>query len=109
MDWYSAATTVAASGVVGRIIDFLLGRAGQERVKDWLAAWWIRFDDVRVGNFGRKEAQFAVQVLDQMVGSYAISPRRLLFTFTTSLTVAALTLWMGAGWWGGGGWLDWPS
>jgi hypothetical protein len=32
-------------GGLGALIDFLIGKAGQERAKDFLLKWWVRFDD----------------------------------------------------------------
>ena len=58
--WAEALATVAASGGVGAFIDFWIGRAGQQRVRGWLETWWLRFSYVRLSNFGREEALFAV-------------------------------------------------
>src|SRR5215467_14482097 len=43
-----------SAGGLGRFIDFLIGKAGQEQARDWLLKWWIRFDDVHWKNFGRE-------------------------------------------------------
>jgi hypothetical protein len=32
-------------GGLGALIDFLIGKTGQERAKDFLLRWWVRFDD----------------------------------------------------------------
>jgi hypothetical protein len=40
---------------LGTFIDFLIGKTGQERAKDFLLRWWVRFDDVGWRNFGREE------------------------------------------------------
>lgn len=71
---------------LGVFIDFLLGRAGQARTRRLLEEWWIRFDDVRWGNFGKEEASFAVGVLDKFCGRRLFGFRRWLFAsvFVTS-------------------------
>jgi hypothetical protein len=53
---------------LGVLTDFLLGRAGQKRVKGWLETWWIKFDDVHRNNFGREEALYAVHLIDHYFG-----------------------------------------
>jgi hypothetical protein len=68
--------TIAVFSAFGRVIDFLIGRVGQERAKGFLETWWIKFDDVRWNNFGRKEALFAVTLLDRWFGRRFVSPRR---------------------------------
>jgi hypothetical protein len=60
--------TIAVFSVFGGFIDFLIGRVGPERAKGFLETWWIKFDDVRCNNFGRKEALFAVNLLDRWFG-----------------------------------------
>jgi hypothetical protein len=62
---------------LGAIIDFLLGRAGQQRARSWLETWWIRFDDVRLNNFGQKEALYAIEMIDRWCGRRFLSLRRL--------------------------------
>jgi hypothetical protein len=42
-------------GGLGAFIDFLIGKAGQEKAKDFVLRWWVRFDDVRWKNFGREK------------------------------------------------------
>ena len=55
-------------GGLGGLIDFLIGKAGQEKAKDLLLKWWVRFDDVHWRNFGREEGIFAGQLIDQWFG-----------------------------------------
>jgi hypothetical protein len=55
-------------GGLGAFIDFLIGKTGQERAKDFLLRWWVRFDDVHWKNFGREEALFAAQVIQNRFG-----------------------------------------
>jgi hypothetical protein len=63
---------------MGRFIDFLIGKAGQEKAKDFLFRWWIRFDDVRWKNFGREEGLFAARVIQQWFGKRIFGVRRIL-------------------------------
>src|SRR6266704_3145993 len=78
----------------GIVVDFLIGRSGQERVRNFLVAWWIRFDDVKWNNFTRKEAEFSVQSLDQLWGNNFLSIKRLRFIsvlFTVTFFAGYLT------------------
>ena len=42
---------IVVVGGLGAFIDFLIGRTGQQKAKDFLLKWWVRFDDVRWKNF----------------------------------------------------------
>jgi hypothetical protein len=72
-------------GGLGAFIDFLIGKAGQERAKDFLLRWWVRFDDVRWRNFGREEGLFAGRVIERWFGRRIWSVRR--FTSASILIV----------------------
>jgi hypothetical protein len=72
---------IVAIGLLGGVIDFLIGRAGQEKAKNFLFKWWVRFDDVRWRNFGREEGLFAGQLLDKWFGRKIWSSRRILSSF----------------------------
>jgi len=89
--WGNALAVVAACGV-GAFIDFYIGESGQQRVRDWLQAWWVRFSDVRWGNLGREEAVFAVKAMDRLFGRRLFSVKRvilaaLLTTFILSILI----------------------
>jgi hypothetical protein len=75
-----ALTTVAACGGAGAFFDFWLGRAGDRRLRSWMETWWLRMSYVRIGNFGREEALFAVAVMDRIFGPSLWSRRRLIST-----------------------------
>jgi len=47
---------VGGFAAVGAAIDFLLRKGEKERLNDWLIRWWVRFEDVKWTNFGRKDA-----------------------------------------------------
>ena len=59
---------LSAIVLIGRLealIDFLIGKTGQTRARDFLLRWWVRFDDVRWRNFGTEEGRFATQKLER--------------------------------------------
>jgi len=64
-------------GGLGALVDFLIGKAGQEKARDLLLKWWVRFDDVRWSNFGREEGLFAGHLIEKWFGRRAWSCRRL--------------------------------
>jgi hypothetical protein len=68
---------VVVSGGLGGLIDFLIGKAGREKAKDFLLKWWLRFDDVRWNNFGREEGLFAKHIIERWFGRHLWSYRRL--------------------------------
>jgi hypothetical protein len=59
---------IATFGGVGAFIDFLIGRTGQEKVKNLLFEWWVRFDDIQWKNFGKEEGLFAVKCIERWFG-----------------------------------------
>src|SRR5262245_57584214 len=59
---------ILTCAAVGRLIDLLIGKSGQVRVREFLEGWWYKFDDVRWNNFGRKEALFTVDLLHRWFG-----------------------------------------
>jgi hypothetical protein len=73
---------IALFGGLGAFIDFLIGRAGQDRARLFLETWWIKFDDVRWNNFGRKEALLAISLIDKLCGARFFSIRRLFFVLS---------------------------
>jgi hypothetical protein len=65
-------------GGLGGFIDFLIGKAGQARAKDFLSEWWIRFDDVHWRNFGRMEGLLAAQLIERWFGGKMWGLRRIM-------------------------------
>ena len=59
---------VALVGGLGAFIDFLIGKTGQARAKDFLLKWWVRFDDVHWKNFGKEEGLFAGRLIGEWFG-----------------------------------------
>jgi hypothetical protein len=44
---------IVAGGSMGGFIDFLIGKPGQEKVRNSLLEWWVKFEDVDWQNFAR--------------------------------------------------------
>ena len=63
-------------GGLGAFIDFLIGKAGQEKARDCLLKWWVRFDHVHWKSFGREEGLFPGQLIQQLLGRRIWSMRR---------------------------------
>jgi hypothetical protein len=88
---------VAIGGLtaIGGFIDFILRKSEQKRLKDWMINWWIRFADVRWANFGQKEAQQTVEIIDHLAGDRLFSLKRLRFAALTSLgCLAFVACWL---------------
>jgi hypothetical protein len=64
-------------GSCGGFIDFLIGKTGQEGCRNWLLKWWVKFDDIRWNNFGRKEGMFAARLISRLFGERIWSRRRI--------------------------------
>jgi hypothetical protein len=71
---------IIIAGGLGKVIDFLIGKAGQEKASYFLLKWWDRFDDVRWNNFGREEGLFAGQLIEKICGRRLWSLRRKPYT-----------------------------
>ena len=69
---------VVLVGGLGAFVDFLIGRTGQERAKDFLLRWWVRFDDVRWKSFGKEEGLFAAHLIGKWFGQRIWSFRRVI-------------------------------
>ena len=74
---------------VGGVIDFLLSKAQQAKLKAWLENWWLRFSYVNWRNFGRREAEAAVAMLDRWAGPRLWSWKRWRFSILVCLWVRA--------------------
>jgi len=90
--WTNILTTIAASGVIGGYIDFWLGKKGAKRVRELLEDWWLRLGYVRLGNFGREETLFAVNVMDFLFGRSLFSKRRLVSCGAVALACVVLLI-----------------
>jgi hypothetical protein len=81
---------ITAFGGLGALVDFIIGRAGQDRVRGLLETWWIKFDDVHWHNFGREEAHTAVAVMDRVFGANLLSLRRVVPLFAIHIILIVL-------------------
>jgi hypothetical protein len=68
-------------GGLGAFIDFLIGKTGQAKAKDFLLKWWVRFDDVHWRNFGKEEGLFAGYLIEKWFGRKIWSRRRFASAF----------------------------
>jgi hypothetical protein len=85
--FFFAMTTL---GVLGALIDFIIGKPGQRRLRDELTNWWAVLSDVRWHNFGKKEAAAAIKVLDSVVGAHLFSWKRLQASLIIVLIAAVI-------------------
>jgi hypothetical protein len=60
----------------------LIGKTGQEKAKDFLLKWWVRFDDVRWKNFGREEGLFSALLIERWFGKRIWGIRRITSAIT---------------------------
>jgi hypothetical protein len=91
MDRYIAAlSAIGGLAAVGGFIDFMISRREQERLRDWMTNWWVRFEDVKWSNFGRKESEQALAMLDRLAGARLWSIKRWKFVGITSLGLMLL-------------------
>src|SRR4051794_22840454 len=74
----------------GGTIDFFIGKAGEQRAKDFLLKWWVRFEDVQWDNFARYDARFASSVLSICFGRRVFSIKRLLIALVTCYVLLQL-------------------
>lgn len=77
-------TKIGGYATIGVFIDFLLSKKEGKKLKEWLATWWIRFDDVKWHNFGRVEAEYAIKLLDRYADANLWSWRRWRFVLGAS-------------------------
>src|ERR1700730_2401823 len=68
---------IVVVGGLGAFIDFLIGRTGQDKAKNFMLKWWVRFDDIHWNNFGREEGLFAGQLIERWFGQSIWSFRRI--------------------------------
>ena len=98
-----ALTALGGFAGIGALIDLAMYKSEKVKLKTKLEDWWLRFVDMKWSNFGRKEAELAVQILDRWAGPRLWSWKRwrfaLIVSFVTllaSLVVVSLCLkWPG--------------
>lgn len=88
--WSAAFTAIGGLAAVGGLIDLALYNSEKEKLQARLDDWWLRFTDVKWSNFGRAEAELAVQILDRWAGPRLWSWKR--WRFSAIVTLAVLLL-----------------
>ena len=78
---------VVVLGGLGAGIDFLLSATQKLKIKDWLLAKWVEFDDMKLSNFSEKEAMYFVELSDRLFGARLLSSCRLLTCLAIVLSV----------------------
>ena len=89
--WLAAASALGGLAAIGGLIDLAMYQAEKDRLKARLEDWWLRFTDVRWSNFGRREAELAIEIIDRRAGPRLWSWQRWRFAAYVSLAVAVLT------------------
>lgn len=93
--WLTAASALGGLAAIGGLLDLAMYKAEKDRLKARLEDWWLRFTDVKWSNFGRREAELAVCILDRWAGPLLWSWKRWRFAARVSLAVALLTgIWV---------------
>ena len=64
--WPAVFAALGGLTAAGALIDLALYKSEKEKLKALLEDWWLRFSDVKWSNFGRTEAELAVQILDPL-------------------------------------------
>lgn len=108
--WLAAASALGGLAAIGGLIDLAMYKAEKDRLKARLEDWWLRFTDVKWSNFGRREAELAVGIIDRWAGPRLWSWKRWRFAAWVSLAIALLTgIWVGLRVLWSGADLDWSS
>jgi hypothetical protein len=89
--WLAAASALGGLAAIGGLIDLAMYQAEKDRLKARLEDWWLRFTDVRWSNFGRHEAELAIEIIDRRAGPRLWSWKRWRFAAYVSFAVAVLT------------------
>lgn len=70
MGWVDLIGVIIICTGLGAFVDFWIGKKGQQRLRKWSEDWWLRFAEVKLDNFGRREAEFCHQVLVRLFGKF---------------------------------------
>jgi hypothetical protein len=93
--WVQAFGALGGITGIGVLIDLALYKSEKAKFKAKLEDWWLRFNEVKWSNFGRKEADLAVQILDRWAGPRLWSWKRWRFTRQLAFYVLMLvSLWI---------------
>jgi hypothetical protein len=84
--------TMGGLTVLGGLIDLAMWKSEKEKLRSRLEDWWLRFMDVKWSNFGRKEAELAIRILDRWAGPDMFSRKRWQFALTVVTFALVLVL-----------------
>ena len=84
--------TMGGLTVLGGLLDLAMWKGEKEKLKSWLEDWWLRFMDVKWSNFGRKEAELAIGILDRWAGPDMFTRKRWQFAVTVVTLALVLVL-----------------
>jgi hypothetical protein len=90
--WIAAFTAIGGLTAFGGLIDFMMYNSEKDKLKALLEDWWLRFTYVRWSNFGRAEAELAIQLLDRWAEPRLWSWKRWRFSTVVTLLVFLLTI-----------------
>jgi hypothetical protein len=90
--WVAAFAAMGGLTAFGGLIDLAIWKAEKEKLKSWLEDWWLRFTDMYWSNFGREEAELAVQILDRWAGPRLWSWKRWRFSIIVTVLAASFAL-----------------
>lgn len=83
----TALQKVGGFAVIGMLIDSLMRRSEKVKLEHMLIVWWFAVDNVKWTNFGQKEAQYAISILDRWAGKELWSWKR--WRFASLVTIGA--------------------
>ena len=92
MEWKQALAAFGGLAAIGGLIDLAMYRSEKDKLKALLEDWWLRFIDLKWSNFGRVEAEIAVQILDRWAGPKFWSWKRWRFAAIVAVLVCLLAI-----------------
>lgn len=87
----SILSPIIALAACGAFIDFLIGPAGQKKLKNKMEEAWYRFHEVNWYNFGQKEAQYYIDFADWVFGKNIFSVKRTVFVSISTLFIVFIS------------------
>jgi hypothetical protein len=92
--WLEALAALGGFAAIGGLIDLAMYKTEKAKLKAKLEDWWLRFNEVNWSNFGRKEAELSIQILDRVAGP-KLGGKRLWFCTKVTIVVWVCTsLWV---------------
>lgn len=88
----TAAALVVILGGLGAVVDFLISSAQKEKIKNWMLAKWVKFEDMKLSNFSEKEAMYFVELSDGLFGTKLFSWKRILVC--VAITAGCYAVWL---------------